>query len=155
MPVQPAVRRWTDRRGGLLGPCAAKVLRCSCRHRSPIAKEALDRIGQLYRVEETINGAAPDHRRRERQQRSVPIAEALASWAEETVRKLSHKSSSPPPSATCADAGLHSVRCFDDGRLALDNNPAERRCAASRSAARTICSPAPMPAAGAPPQCTR
>ena len=28
---------------------------------SAIAKEALDRIGQLYRVEETINGAAPDH----------------------------------------------------------------------------------------------
>jgi transposase len=26
---------------------------------SPIAKEALDRIGQRYRVEETINGAAP------------------------------------------------------------------------------------------------
>jgi hypothetical protein len=30
---------------------------------SPIAKEALDRIGQLYRVEETINGATPDRRR--------------------------------------------------------------------------------------------
>jgi hypothetical protein len=59
---------------------------------SPIAKEALDRVGQLYRVEQTINGAAPDHRRRERQERSKPIAEALAAWAEETVRKLSRKS---------------------------------------------------------------
>src|ERR1700730_3201345 len=54
--------------------------------RSPIAKEALDRIGQLYRVEETITGFPPDHRRRERQQRSKPIAEALATWAEQTVR---------------------------------------------------------------------
>jgi Transposase IS66 family len=32
------------------------------------------------------------HRRRERQERSKPIAEALAAWAEETVRKLSRKS---------------------------------------------------------------
>jgi hypothetical protein len=47
-------------------------------------------IGQLYRVEETINGAAPDHRRGERQKRSKPIAEAI--WADETVRKLSCKS---------------------------------------------------------------
>src|SRR6202008_407787 len=28
---------------------------------SPIAKEALDRIGQLYRVEEAINGTTPEH----------------------------------------------------------------------------------------------
>ena len=30
---------------------------------SPIAKEALDRIGQLYAVEKTINGSLPDRRR--------------------------------------------------------------------------------------------
>src|SRR5437016_14684208 len=45
---------------------------------SPIAKEALDRIGQLYSIEKQINGLVPDHRRRERQQRSKPIAAALA-----------------------------------------------------------------------------
>jgi transposase len=59
---------------------------------SPIAKEALDRIGQLYRVEETIHGALPDDRQRERQQRSMPTAAALQAWAEETARKLSRKS---------------------------------------------------------------
>src|SRR5277367_1908098 len=32
---------------------------------SPIAKEALDRIGQVYGVEETIKGLPPEHRRRE------------------------------------------------------------------------------------------
>src|SRR5437764_4701 len=45
---------------------------------SPVAKEALDRIGQLYGVEETIKGLSPDHRRRERQQHSKPIAVVLA-----------------------------------------------------------------------------
>jgi transposase len=61
-----------------------------CRH--PIARAALDRIGQLYGVEETIKGLPPDHRRRERQQGSKPIAEALTVWADHTVRKLSRKS---------------------------------------------------------------
>src|SRR5205085_3953075 len=44
---------------------------------SPIAKEALDRIGQHYRVEETITVVSPDHRRRERRQRSKPMSQAL------------------------------------------------------------------------------
>ena len=93
-------------------------------HRSP--REALDRIGQLYRVEETINGLPPDHRRRERQQRSTPIAEALASWAEETVRKLSRKSELAAAFRYMRGRWPALVRCFDDRRLALDNHPAER-----------------------------
>ena len=44
------------------------------------------------------------------------------------------------------------VRCFDDGRLALDNNPAERALPASPLAVKIICLPAPMPAAAAPPR---
>jgi hypothetical protein len=99
---------------------------------SSIAKEALDRIGQLYRVEETINGAAPDHRRRARQQRSKPIAEALAAWAEDTVRKLSRKSELAAAFRYMRARWTALGRCFDDGRLTLDNNPAERalRCVA-------------------------
>jgi hypothetical protein len=45
---------------------------------SPIAKEALDRIGQLYAVEKIINGLPPERRRQLRQLQSKPIAEALA-----------------------------------------------------------------------------
>src|SRR4029077_15989942 len=56
---------------------------------SPIAQEALKRIGDLYAVERTITGSPPDRRRRERQQRSKPVAEALRLWAEETLPKLS------------------------------------------------------------------
>ena len=93
---------------------------------SPIAKEALDRIGELYGVEDTITGMPPDHRRRERQQRSKPIAEALAVWADETVRKLSRKSELAAAFRYTRARWAALVRCFDDGRLALDNNPAER-----------------------------
>ena len=93
---------------------------------SAIAKEALDRIGQLYRVEETINGAAPDHRRGERQQQSKPIAEALAAWADGVARKLSRKSELAGAFRYMRARWTALIRCFDDGRLALDNNAAER-----------------------------
>ena len=93
---------------------------------SPIAKEALDRIGQLYRVEETILGALPDDRRRERQQQSNPIATALRAWAEQTAPKLSRKSELAAAFRYMRARWPALIRCFDDGRLALDNNPAER-----------------------------
>src|SRR5438445_4285688 len=103
-----------------------KFFDCPAATASPIAKEALNHIGQLYRIEQTINGSAPDHRRRERQQRSKPIAEALAVWADETVRKLSRKSELAAAFRYMRGRWPALVRCFDDGRLALDNNPAER-----------------------------
>ncbi len=99
---------------------------------SPIAKEALDRIGQLYAVEKTINGSPPERRRQQRQLRSQPIAEALAAWAEQTLRQLSRKSELAQAFRYMRARWTALVRCFDDGRLALDNNPAERalRCVA-------------------------
>jgi transposase len=98
---------------------------------SPIAQEALDRIGQLYGVEKTIKGIVPDKRRGERQ-RSKPIAEALIAWAENILPKLSRKSELAAAFRYMQSRWAALVRCFDDGRLALDNNPAERalRCVA-------------------------
>src|SRR5271168_1203207 len=99
---------------------------------SPIAKEALDRIGQLYAVEKAINRLPPDRRRQQRHLQSKPIAEALAAWAEQTVRQLSRKSELAQAFRYMRARWAALVRCFDDGRLALDNNPAERalRCVA-------------------------
>ena len=93
---------------------------------SPIAKEALDRIGQLYAVEQTINGSSPDQRRQQRQLRSKPIAAALATWAEQIVPKLSRKSELAAAFRYMRARGTALTRCFEDGRLGLDNNPAER-----------------------------
>ena len=99
---------------------------------SAIAKEALDRIGQLYAVEKIINGAPPERRQQQRQLQSKPIAEALAAWAEQTARQLSRKSELAQAFRYMRARWSALVRCFDDGRLALDNNPAERalRCVA-------------------------
>src|SRR6201993_687293 len=99
---------------------------------SPIAKEALDRVGQLYAVEKMINGLPPERRRQRRQLQSKPIAEALAAWAESTVRQLSRKSELAQAFRYMRARWTALGGCFDDGRLALDNNPADRalRCVA-------------------------
>jgi hypothetical protein len=98
----------------------------------PIAKAALDRIGQLYAVEKTINGSPLERRQQQNQLQSKPIAEALALWAEQTLRQLSRKSELAQAFRYMRARWTALVRCYDDGRLAFDNNPAERalRCVA-------------------------
>jgi transposase len=95
-------------------------------NRSAIAKEALDRIGALYAVEAAIRGLAPEERRQRRQAQSKQIAAELKSWAEETKPKLSARSELAAAFRYMLSRWLALIRCFDDGRLALDNNPAER-----------------------------
>ena len=69
-----------------------------------------------------INRSPPD----QRPLRSKPIAEALAAWAAETVPKLSRKSELAAAFRYMRARWPALTRCFDDGRLGLDNNPAER-----------------------------
>ena len=62
----------------------------------------------------------------------MPIVAALRAWAEETARKLSRKSELAAAFRYMRSRWTALTRCFDDGRRALDNNPAERalRCVA-------------------------
>jgi transposase len=66
---------------------------------APIAKAALDRIGQLYGVEETIKGLPPEHRRRERQQRSKRSPRRLPLGRTRPHASSLANPNSPPPSA--------------------------------------------------------
>lgn len=59
---------------------------------SPVAREALQRIGALYGIEERIRGKPPDERRAVRQSQSKPLLESLRQWFESTLPKLSRKS---------------------------------------------------------------
>jgi transposase len=59
---------------------------------SPVAREALERIGALYQIEADIRGKAPEQRRAERQARAVPLLKDLHQWLQATVRKTSKKS---------------------------------------------------------------
>lgn len=123
------------------GPChhvRRKFFDIHAANGSSLAKQALDRIGEFYGVEKTITGLPPDQRRAERQKRSKPIAEAMRNWAEATLPKLSRKSELAKAFRYMRSRWKALLRCLDDGRLALDNNPAERalRCVATR---RSLC----------------
>lgn len=52
-------------------------------HQSPTAKEAIERIGALYAIEDEIRGQQPEERRKVRQQRSRPLLNSLKQWLKE------------------------------------------------------------------------
>jgi hypothetical protein len=105
---------------------------------SPVAKKALDRIGQLYAVEATINGsarpaAAPAPAQIQTDRRGA------GGLGRRDLPKLSRKSEL----AAAFRLPLHAYmrarwtalcRCFEDGHLRLDNNRPSAPCALRRIA---------------------
>ena len=101
-------------------------------HKSPVAAQALDRIGELYAVEQAIRGRPPDQRRAVRQERSRPALDALHAWFQATLATLSQKSALAKAIRYALTRWEALVRYCDDGRIEIDNNAAERalRCVA-------------------------
>lgn len=95
-------------------------------HASPIAKEALERIGALYQIEEQIRGKPPDQRLQIRQERTRPILESLYHWLQQCVSKLSRKSEVAAAIHYALNRWTALSRYANDGRLEVDNNAAER-----------------------------
>ena len=93
---------------------------------SPMAKEALDRIGALYGIEAQARGRPPDERRRLRQQKSKPLLDDLHAWFAATKPKLSPKSDLAAAIRYALGRWMALGRYIDDGRLQIDNNAAER-----------------------------
>lgn len=94
--------------------------------KSEIAREALDRIGALYDIEREITGRSADLRKAVRQKNSKPKVEAFRAWAERQLTRIPGKGDL----AKAFRYGLSRWRSFtlflDDGRVAIDNNVAER-----------------------------
>jgi transposase len=89
---------------------------------SPLAEEALRRIGELYRIKAEISGRPAEERRTVRQERSKPIVEALHAWLTIQLGRVSGRS-------TLAEAIRYALRHWtglvlflDDGRVELDTN---------------------------------
>src|SRR5579875_283866 len=93
---------------------------------SPIAQEALDRIGALYGIEADIRGRPPDERRRARQDKARPLIADLKAWLEATRPKLSAKSALAAAMRYALARWPALERYIDDGHLEIDNNAAER-----------------------------
>jgi transposase len=95
---------------------------------SPIAREAIDRIGELYAIERDIRGLSPDERRRDRQQRAVPLLTSLHAWLLSQLAQL-------PQGSALAKAIRYAIKpahwpaltyYCTDGQVEIDNNAAER-----------------------------
>lgn len=94
--------------------------------KSAIAREALDRIGALYDVEREITGRSADIRLAARQKHSAPKVDAFFAWSESQLALIPGKGDL----AKAFRYGLSRRASFSlflsDGRVAIDNNPAER-----------------------------
>jgi transposase len=93
---------------------------------SPLAEEALRRIGELYAIEAEIRGRPAEERRATRQERSKPLVDALHAWLTAQLARVSGKS-------TLAEAIRYALRHWqglvlflEDGRIELDTNTVER-----------------------------
>ena len=95
-------------------------------HASPLAQEALQRIGTLYAIEAEIRGRAPDLRRSERQARAGPVLESLHEWLRETLHQVPRKSALARAIGYALNLWPALIRYRDDGRVEIDNNAAER-----------------------------
>jgi transposase len=94
--------------------------------RSPIAEEALRRIGELYAIETEITGQPAEMRLAVRQDRAVPILDELRDWLTAQRRRLSAKNALARAIQYALSRWEALMRYAGDGRLAIDNNVAER-----------------------------
>jgi transposase len=95
-------------------------------HKSPVAAEALERIGALYVIEKEIRGRSPEQRREVRNQQARPLLESLKQWLEATLGKLSRKSDTALAVRYALGRWKALLRYLDDGSIEIDNNAAER-----------------------------
>jgi transposase len=93
---------------------------------SPIAAEAIQRIGALYDIEREIRGTPPELRRQARQTRARPLVEELHVWMSKTLAKISRKSDTAGAIRYALSRWRALTRYLDDGRIELDNSAAER-----------------------------
>jgi transposase len=92
---------------------------------SPIAKEALDKIGALFDIEWTIAGKPPTQRKAVRMARAKPKLDALAAWFDGQLKLISGKSDLAK-AIRYACTRWEALTCYcADGRLEISNNAAE------------------------------
>ena len=93
---------------------------------SPAAKEALERMAELFAIEAEIAGRAPEDRLAVRRQRSVPKLAELRDFLDATLGQISRKSTLAGAIRYATSRWGALTRFTTDGRLEMTNNAAER-----------------------------
>ncbi len=93
---------------------------------SAIAKEAIDRIGAVYDIEREITGTSAENRHAVRQKESKPKVVAFKAWAEDQLGRIFGKGDLAKAFRYALKRWPSFTLFLDDGRVAIDNNVAER-----------------------------
>lgn len=92
---------------------------------SAIAREALERIGQLFDIERTIAGQAADRRREIRRREVREKIDALGQWLDHQLSLISGRSELAKAIRYARVRWKALTAYLDDGRLEISNNAAE------------------------------
>lgn len=93
---------------------------------SPLAKEALVWIDQIFAIEREITGRAAAERLSVRQERVAPLVRALEAWMREARGRLSRHDAVARAIAYMLNDWAGFTAFLADGRICLTNNAAER-----------------------------
>jgi hypothetical protein len=104
--------------------CRRKIFEVWEATKSPVAKEALDRIAAFYAIEAKAQFAPPAERLAHRAA-TAPLLDAFFAWAEGTVIRLSGKSALAEAFRYTITRRAALSRFLTDTRLEIDNNIAE------------------------------
>jgi len=92
---------------------------------SPIAKQALDKIGALFDIERLIAGQVSEQRRRVRADNAKAKLDELQLWLDEQLRRIPGRSDLASAIRYTQSRWDALMRYVDDGRLEISNNAAE------------------------------
>ena len=92
--------------------------------KSPVAKQAIDRIATFYAIEARARFAPPDERLAHRAE-TAPLLTAFFDWADKVVTRLSAKSELAEAFCYTLKRKQPLSRFLADARLEIDNNIAE------------------------------
>lgn len=93
---------------------------------APLATEAVQRIAALYAIERDSMGRPPDERAELRKARAGPALDGLHTWLTATLARVPGRGDLAAAIRYALTRWPALVRYRDDGRLAIDNNAAER-----------------------------
>jgi transposase len=94
--------------------------------KSEVAKEALERIGELYDIEKKIYGRCAEDRLCARREHSKPKVDAFRSWADQQLGCISGKSDLAKAFRYILTRWSACTLFLENGCVAIDNNAAER-----------------------------
>jgi len=102
-----------------------KLIKAQPKKGSPIVDEALLRIAALYKIEDSIRGRGPDHRRAVRQNLSRPLVDEFFTWLAAQAARVSRKSDLGEAMAYMLKRQDGFGLFLDDGHVDIDSNLVE------------------------------